>query len=159
MAKEIERKFLVKPGAWPKLAGAHYRQGYLSTDTARTVRVRAMHDEASGEQHGYLTIKGKMVGISRSEYEYEIPIEDAHELLDQLCRRPLIEKIRYRVLQSGVIWEIDEFLGENAGLVVAEIELKDADQDFVTPAWLDQEVTGDPRYANSNLVAHPFHQW
>lgn len=159
MAKEIERKFLVKPGQWPKVAGAHYRQGYLSTDPERTVRVRSTHDHGSGTQHGYFTVKGKMVGVSRSEYEYEIPIEDAQELLDQLCRRPLIEKIRYRVVQDDVTWEIDEFLGENAGLVVAEVELQDPDQLFTKPDWIEREVTGDPRYSNSNLVAHPFCQW
>ncbi len=159
MAKEIERKFLVKPDEWPKTAGAHYRQGYLSTDIERTVRVRTIDDPTSSAQHAYLTIKGKTVGVSRSEYEYEIPIEDAHELLDQLCRRPLIEKIRYKVPKDDVIWEIDEFVGENAGLVIAEVELTDPDQTFTRPHWLDQEVTGDHRYTNANLVAHPFCQW
>lgn len=159
MGREIERKFLVKGDAWRTTTGAHYRQGYLSVDKGRTVRVRTVHDRTSGEQHGYLTIKGKAVGVIRAEYEYEIPITDAHELLDQLCHRPLIEKIRHRIVQGSVTWEVDEFLGENAGLVVAEIELADADQKFEKPAWLGQEVTGDSRYFNSNLVTYPFRQW
>ncbi len=106
-----------------------------------------------------MTIKGKSVGASRAEYEYEIPILEAHELLDHLCQRPLIEKIRHRITQGAVTWEIDEFLGENAGLVVAEVELADADQKFEKPAWLGQEVTDDLRYFNSSLVTHPFTQW
>lgn len=159
MGKEIERKFLVKGDGWRTPNGAHYRQGYLNLDKARTVRVRTVHDLASGEQHGYLTIKGKSVGASRSEYEYEIPIEDAQELLDQLCHRPLIEKVRHRIPQGAVTWEIDEFLGENAGLIVAEVELEDVKQSFASPAWLGQEVTDDRRYFNSSLVEHPFSQW
>lgn len=159
MATEIERKFLVKAGAWPKITGAAYRQGYLSTDKECTVRVRTVQDQTIGEAHGYLTVKGKMIGVSRAEYEYEIPYVDAEEMLDRLCRRPLIEKIRYKVPQGDVTWEIDEFLGENAGLVVAEVELQTPDQPIQLPAWIAREVTGDTRYANSNLVLHPFRRW
>lgn len=159
MGQEIERKFLVTGDGWRTNIGAHYRQGYLNLDKARTVRVRTVHYLASGEQHGYLTIKGKSVGASRTEYEYEISVVDAHELLDQLCHRPLIEKVRHRIPQGALTWEIDEFLGENSGLVVAEIELSHADQPFEQPDWLGQEVTADPRYFNSSLVEHPFAQW
>ena len=159
MAIEIERKFLVKAGAWPKTAGARYRQGYLSTDKVATVRVRSIEDPGSGEQSAYLTVKGKLMGVSRTEYEYAIPIADAQEMLDRLCSRPLIEKIRYKVPIGEVTWEIDEFLGDNAGLVVAEVELQTPDQPIALPAWIAQEVTGDLRYANSNLVLHPFCRW
>lgn len=159
MAQEIERKFLVKQEGWRTIAGAHYRQGYLNLDKARTVRVRTVHDLTTGEQHGYLTIKGKSVGASRAEYEYKIPIQDATELLDRLCQQPLIEKIRYRIPQGEVIWEVDEFMGENTGLVVAEVELQDVEQAFDKPAWVGSEVTDDPRYFNSSLVKHPFSRW
>jgi CYTH domain-containing protein len=106
-----------------------------------------------------LTIKGVTSGISRLEFEYEIPRADADRLLDDLCERPLIEKTRYRVSAGGVTWEIDEFHGDNAGLVVAEVELAREDQPFERPAWLGDEVSGDPRYFNANLVAHPFREW
>ncbi|MBX3011678.1 MAG: CYTH domain-containing protein [Caldilineaceae bacterium] len=159
MAQEIERKFLVQGDAWRTDGGAHYRQGYLTVDKARTVRVRTVHERASGEQAGYLTIKGKSQGASRAEYEYEIPMADATELLDQLCLRPLIEKIRYRIPHADLIWEVDEFLGENAGLIVAEVELTSVEQAFVKPAWVGQEVTTDRRYFNASLVTHPFSQW
>jgi len=160
MGKEIERKFLVKHEGWRMDAErARYRQGYLSLDEERTVRVRTVSQEANGQEQGYLTIKGKTVGAGRAEYEYEIPIGDAHELLDKLCRRPLIEKFRYRVPQGELTWEIDEFLGENAGLVVAEIELEDADQLFERPDWVGKEVTDDPRYSNASLVQHPYARW
>ena len=160
MGKEIERKFLVKHAGWRMDAErARYRQGYLSLDKERTVRVRTVSQEATGEQQGYLTIKGKTVGAGRAEYEYEIPIQDAHELLDSLCQRPLIEKFRYRVSQGELTWEIDEFLGENAGLIVAEIELEDADQTFAKPDWVGEDVTDDPRYSNASLVEHPYSRW
>lgn len=159
MAKEIERKFLVQGEAWRTTTGARYRQGYLSLDPLRTVRVRTVEKPATGEQQGYLTIKGKAVELARPEYEYEIPVADAHELLNQLCQRPLIEKIRHRLPIDDVVWEIDEFLGENAGLVVAEVELTSADQPFAKPAWLGEEVTDDPRYLNASLVTLPFTHW
>lgn len=160
MGQEIERKFLLKHDGWRmNAARAHYRQGYLSLDEDRTVRVRTVVQEASGKGQGYLTIKGKTVGAGRAEYEYEIPISDAQELLDQLCRRPLIEKYRYRLPQGELTWEIDEFLGENAGLVVAEIELEAADQLFAQPDWVGKEVTHDARYSNASLVEYPYSQW
>jgi len=159
MAQEIERKFLVQGTAWRTTTGARYRQGYLNLDPVRTVRVRTVEKPTTGEQHGYLTIKGKAVALVRPEYEYEIPFQDAHELLDHLCQRPLIEKIRHRIPVDAVVWEIDEFLGENMGLVVAEVELTSADQPFTKPAWLGEEVTDDPRYLNASLVTRPFTRW
>jgi CYTH domain-containing protein len=119
----------------------------------RTVRVRTVGDQ------GFLTVKGITVGASRSEYEYEIPVADANEMLDRLCERPLIEKTRYRIPHGGLVWEIDEFEGENRGLVTAEVELKDQQQAVTPPNWVGEEVTGDPRYFNANLVAKPFSSW
>lgn len=154
MAKEIERKFRVKTDAFLKdIAGTPYRQGYLSTVKERTVRVRRVGDEA------WLTIKGVSVGASRSEYEYKIPVEDAEEMLDHLCEHPLIEKTRYRIPYAGLTWEVDVFTGDNAGLVVAEVELRDKDQDIPLPDWVGEEVTDDPRYFNANLVSYPFKDW
>jgi adenylate cyclase len=154
MAEEIERKFLVKGDAWRE--GAQrvlIRQGYLNTDGVRTVRVRTKGD------HAYITVKGMPAGLVRPEYEYEIPIGDANEILDHLCMRPLIEKWRHLVHFAGMLWEVDEFLSENAGLIVAEVEMRDAAQTFDMPAWVGQEVTGDFRYTNSNLVRRPFTTW
>jgi len=152
MGVEIERKFLVKKGLWEALEkpkGKHYRQGYLMNSEDRVVRVRI-----AGEQ-GFLTIKGAAEGISRLEYEYEIPKSDAEEMLDWFQPEGT-EKIRYRIPEdSGLVWEVDEFLGANEGLVVAEIELTSEDQSFTRPDWLDQEVTHDERYANSNLALRP----
>jgi CYTH domain-containing protein len=154
MAIEIERKFLVADDSWRELGpGSHYRQGYLSTEPGRTVRVRV----AAGK--GFLTIKGKTVNASRAEYEYAIPLQDASAMLDELCERPLIEKTRYRIEYQGLIWEVDEFEGENAGLVIAEVELAAADQAVVLPAWIGEEVTSDPRYYNASLIANPFSGW
>jgi CYTH domain-containing protein len=154
MGKEIERKFLVKGDSWRAQAhGKRYRQGYLSTVKERTVRARV-----AGEQ-GFLTIKGITVGAARSEYEYEIPLADANEMLDKLCERPIVEKTRYRLPQDDIVWEIDEFEGDNRGLIVAEVELKDEHQSYPKPDWLGEEVTGDPRYFNSNLVKKPFTTW
>src|SRR5215469_6372690 len=154
MGQEIERKFLVKNDNWRGQAqGKRYRQGYLSTVKERTVRVRTAGDK------GYITVKGITVGASRSEYEYEIPLNDANEMLDRLCERPLIEKTRYRIPQGNVVWEIDEFEGDNVGLTVAEVELKDEHQTVIYPDWLGTEVTGDPKYFNANLVAKPYTKW
>ncbi|MBW4419213.1 MAG: CYTH domain-containing protein [Myxacorys californica WJT36-NPBG1] len=151
---EIERKFLVSNDDWRTLAtGTLYRQGYIPTTDQRTVRVRI-----AGQQ-GFLTIKGKTQGISRSEFEYEIPLEDAAQLLDTLCDPPLIEKHRYRIPLDGLVWEVDEFLGENAGLIVAEVELADEAQAIALPSWIGQEVSSDLRYYNSNLAKHPFRHW
>lgn len=154
MGIEIEKKFLLTGAGWKKLAsGTTYRQGYLSTVKERTVRVRTIAGK------GFLTIKGISVGASRLEYEYEIPLEDANSLLDELCEKPLIEKNRYKIEFSGFTWEVDEFFGENDGLVVAEIELESEDQSFDRPEWVGEEVTGDARYFNSNLIKKPYSQW
>jgi adenylate cyclase len=154
MAKEIERKFLVKPRKWSELGpGLKIRQGYLSTARERTVRVRTYGDR------GYLTIKGTTSGISRDEYEYEIPFADATEILDHLCLQPLIEKTRYRIPFKGHTFELDEFIGVNRGLTVAEVELKSADEKIELPDWIDRDVSGDPRYFNSNLAQKPFSTW
>lgn len=153
MATEIERKFLVRDEAWRGLAtGIACRQGYLSTVRERTVRVRTMGGR------GFLTVKGPGTGASRSEYEYEIPVADATALL-AMCEQPLVEKVRYRIPRGDVVWEIDEFEGANRGLVVAEIELAAENQAFALPEWIGAEVTGDPRYYNSSLVARPFSSW
>ena len=154
MAKEIERKFLVKGDAWRALAkGTTYRQGYLNSAKERTVRIRTADAKA------FLTIKGITVGATRFEYEYEIPFDDGKAMLDTLAEKPLIEKKRYKIPVGNVTWEIDEFLGENAGLIVAEVELKSADQTFDKPTWVGDEVTNDPRYFNANLVKNPFTRW
>jgi len=153
MGKEIERKFLVHGDAWREGDGVEYRQGYLNTDKERTVRVRSAGDRA------WLTIKGITRGATRAEYEYEIALEEGRQLLDELCAKPLIEKRRYRVTHDNLIWEIDEFFGDNEGLVVAEVELMSEDQAFEKPPWAGEEVTGDPRYYNANLVEKPYKQW
>ncbi|MCX7593192.1 MAG: CYTH domain-containing protein [Fischerella sp.] len=154
MAKEIERKFLLKGDDWRKLAegSSIYRQGYIPTQGV-TVRVRI-----AGNQ-GYLTIKGPSIKYSRSEFEYPIPIEDAQEMLETLCERPFIEKIRYKVKWGGLIWEIDEFEGVNKGLILAEVELNDEKQEIELPSWIGEEVSDNPRYYNRNLVKYPFSQW
>jgi adenylate cyclase len=153
MGQEIERKFLVKGIAWRNGDGVSIRQGYLHNEVDGTVRVRT-----KGE-HAYLTVKGSTSGITRLEFEYEIPLEEADQILDELCQKPLIEKTRYEVHVGRFKWEIDEFLGENAGLVVAEVELEDEDQEFPRPDWLGEEVSGDFRYQNANLVKHPYSKW
>ena len=154
MAKEIERKFLVNGDAWRALAkGTMYRQGYLNSAKERTVRIRTADEKA------FLTVKGITVGAVRSEYEYEIPFDEGNAMLEQLAEKPLIEKRRYKIPVAGVTWEIDEFLGDNAGLIVAEVELTSEDQVFDKPAWLGKEVTGDPRYYNANLIKNPFTHW
>jgi adenylate cyclase len=155
MAQETERKFLVKDDAWRvgNPSGLFYRQGYLSRVKERVVRVR------TAGQKGFLTVKGITRGISRAEYEYEIPLEDANHMLEHLCQRPLIEKMRFRIPFEGMTWEVDEFLGENLGLVLAEIELSDEGQEVILPSWVGEEVSGDPRYYNVNLVKHPFCRW
>jgi len=153
MALEIERKFLVEEGAWRNVQGTKYRQGYLNSAKERTVRVRIIDDK------GYLTVKGISRGAVRVEYEYEIPGADAEAMLDDLCEKPLIEKIRSKIEHKGMVWEVDEFLGENQGLLVAEVELESEDQPFVKPEWVGEEVTGDPKYFNANLIHHPYSKW
>jgi CYTH domain-containing protein len=154
MATEIERKFVPKNNDWKHGAkGVRYRQGYLSTEKGRTVRARTVADK------GFLTIKGKTVGASRAEYEYEIPLQEANEILEHLCQRPLIEKTRYKIPHQGLTWEVDEFEGENSGLVIAEVELESEDQVFERPSWVGEEVTADARYYNANLISHPYCEW
>lgn len=154
MAIEIERKFLVDPqGAWRTAPSTRYRQGYLSTAKERTVRVRTVADR------GYLTVKGITQGATRREYEYRIPREDVEQMLDELCEKPLIEKNRYKLDHEGLVWEIDEFFGDNRGLILAEVELSAKDQAFERPDWVREEVTEDPRYYNANLIMHPFTRW
>ena len=153
MGIEIERKYLVASLDWKtEQEGVLYRQGYLYQAPERTVRVRVAADRA------FLTIKGVPQGLVRPEFEYEIPLEDRHELLE-LCHGSLIEKFRYKINVGGKTWEVDEFLGENKGLVVAEIELESETEDFLLPVWIGKEVSGDPRYSNSSLVAYPFSAW
>ena len=154
MGIEIERKFLLKGEGWRGLGQPTLmRQGYLVADPVRTVRVRI-----EGER-GVLTIKSKSDGASRGEWEYPIPVADAAELLDRLCDGPLVEKIRHRIPRGEHVWEVDEFLGRNAGLVVAEIELGSEDEAFDRPDWIGQEVTGEVRYYNSQLMRHPYTAW
>jgi adenylate cyclase len=152
MATEIERKFLVSGMEWRQGPGVAYCQGYLNRDPERTVRVRIAGDQA------FFTIKGIAKGISRAEFEYEIPVSDAEQLL-QLCDGHLIQKRRYVVSYGGHRWEIDEFHGDNEGLIIAEIELEREDQPFARPDWLGQEVSEDPRYFNANLVVNPYSNW
>ena len=158
MGVEIEKKFLVKDDNW-KLAddgvpieGVRFRQGYLP-DNGVTVRIRVRRESA------YLTLKGKTQGISRLEYEYPIPLQDANEMLEKLCEKPLIEKVRYIRKEYGLTWEIDVFEGDNAGLVVAEVELCSEQQAIELPEWVGSEVSTDQRYFNVNLARNPFKNW
>jgi CYTH domain-containing protein len=154
MPLEIERKFLVVPERWrPPARGTHFRQGYLATDPARSIRVRLAGDAA------WLTIKGKTTGMTREEFEYAIPAADAGAMLDRLCLQPLIEKTRYRLEVAGVTWEVDVFEGANAGLLLAEVELADEQQSLVLPEWVGREVTADPRYYNASLAERPYRDW
>ncbi len=155
MPREIEHKFLVRSEQWDPgdVTPIPIVQGYLSTDAERVVRIRMAGDE------GYVTIKGRNTGIARPEFEYRIPAGEAGEILDGLCLRPLVEKRRYRIPFHGNTWEVDVFGGDNAGLVVAEIELDAIDEPFDRPPWLGAEVSGDSRYQNASLVAHPYRTW
>ena len=153
MGTEIERKFLVDPTWQPRDAGTLYKQGYLNSAKERVVRVRIAGTEAK------LTIKGPSVGITRSEFEYEIPLADAQALLDDLCEHPLIKKTRHLEQHAGHSFEIDVFAGANQGLVIAELELSSADELFEKPPWLGTDVSDDARYFNSNLLRNPFSTW
>jgi adenylate cyclase len=153
MGMEIERKFLIANDSWRQGAvGTPYAQGYLSRGLGNTVRIRIAGEEA------FLTIKGPVVGISRPEFEYSIPVAEAQEMLS-LCNGPLIEKTRFKIFAEGHLWEIDEFHGENEGLLVAEVELTDPDEEVGLPSWIGKEVTGESRYYNSNLTVHPYREW
>lgn len=155
MAVEIERKFLVTGSQWRKEvnAGTDYRQGYFCLDPDRTVRVRVSTDS------GWITVKGPMVGFTRAEYEYPIPVQDADEMLRTVCLQPIIDKTRYLLNKDRLVWEIDEFRGRNRGLIVAEVEVESERQVIDLPEWIGQEVTSDLRYLNSSLVERPYDEW
>ncbi|MBK1649974.1 CYTH domain-containing protein [Rhabdochromatium marinum] len=155
MAVEIERKFLVRHEGWRASveSEAHIRQGYLSAEAQLTLRVRVCNEQA------FLTLKGATRGIARSEFEYPIPPAEAEAMLAEFAQAPLIDKRRYRVREAGRLWEVDVFAGDNQGLILAEIELTHADEDFPRPDWLGAEVSDDPRYFNANLSQHPFCSW
>jgi len=155
MGTEIERKFLVTDERWRVDAdeGTSYRQGYIAGARRASVRVRLEGDQA------FLNIKSATLGIRRMEFEYPLPVDDAHTMLESLCDQPLIEKTRYRLQHGSHEWEIDVFAGENLGLVVAEIELGDEAEEFARPPWLGEEVSHDPRYYNVSLVEHPYKDW
>lgn len=153
MALEIERKFLVNEELLPQASQKiNMMQAYLQTDPERTIRVRIADDRA------YLTIKGKMVGIARKEFEYPIPVEDARELAKLAVHSP-IEKVRHYIVDDGRTWEVDFFEGLNQGLVLAEIELSSEDEAFNQPGWVGEEVTGQVQYHNSYLAQHPYSTW
>ena len=155
MATEIERKFLLRNDHWRAQAGRQQRvvQGYLANTDRGSIRIRLHGDRAS------LNVKGMTLGVTRPEFDYAIPVADAEQMLRALCMKPLIEKTRYHVIHEGHTWEIDEFHGDNAGLVVAEIELGDKSETFSMPDWLGAEVSDDPRYYNVCLVERPFRTW
>lgn len=155
MGLEIERKFLVNHVKWAateKPKAEFYRQGYLLTDPNKTIRVRAT------DTKGFMTIKGKSEGATRAEFEYEIPKEEAIQLLDMFAVSDLT-KYRYKTVFAEKLWEVDMFLGENEGLIVAEIELSSEDEIFDLPDWAMEEVTGEKKYYNSNLSTLPFKKW
>ncbi len=155
MGQEIERKFLVVGESWRAAVESETRmiQGYLANNQTATVRVRV-----AGEQ-AFLTIKGMMRGATRSEYEYPIPPADARAMLAELAVSPPVDKVRYKVRCGAHLWDLDVFGGENAGLVMAEVELSREDEDFQVPDWVGREVTGDLRYYNVNLARHPYRRW
>jgi adenylate cyclase len=155
MPIEIERKFLLCSEAWRARATSRVlmRQGYLGGTSRCSIRVRVSGDQA------WLNFKSKRTDRTRLEYEYSIPRSDADEMLAQLCEGPIVEKYRYEVPHGAHVWEIDEFLGDNAGLIVAEIELEHEDDQFERPSWLGEEVTHDERYYNFNLARRPYRTW
>jgi len=155
MGIEIERKFLLKDESWRQQAdaGTHYRQGYLIGAKQASVRVRIEGDKA------YLNIKSMTLGVRRYEYQYPIPLDEANEMLDTLCEKPLVEKTRYKVHHGNHEWEIDVFAGANTGLVVAEVELESEQDKLILPSWAGVEVSDEPRYYNVNLVKHPYTTW
>ena len=156
MSLEIERKYLVVTSLWQRPeGGVRMRQGYVATQDGTTVRVRIAGDKA------FLTLKDHAVGLTRHEFEYEIPVADAVTLLDTMCTKPQVDKIRSRIpaAEPGLVWEVDEFLGDNAPLVTAEIELPSEDTPFTKPAWVGADVTDDHRYKNNNLARTPYGTW
>ncbi len=155
MAIEIEHKFLLANNNWREYIthSVKYRQGYLSSQTTSSIRVRISNDNA------WINIKSANIGTHRHEYEYEIPLEDANEIINDLCKKPIIEKTRHFVIDDGNTWEIDEFSGDNKGLIVAEIELSEIGKNFSKPNWIGDEVTYDLRYYNNNLATYPYSEW
>jgi adenylate cyclase len=155
MAIEIEHKFLLANNNWREYVthSIKYRQGYLSSQATSSIRIRISNDNA------WLNIKSATIGTHRHEYEYEIPLEDANEIINDLCRKPIIEKTRHFIIDDGNTWEIDEFDGDNEGLIVAEIELSEIGKSFSKPSWLGDEVTNDLRYYNNNLATCPYSEW
>ena len=154
MALEIERKYLIDlEKISPLENGIRIKQGYLSTNKDAVVRVRVKNDKA------YLTIKGSNSGIARLEFEYEIPLDEANEMLEKLCQKPVIDKTRYLITHENHTWEVDIFYGDNEGLVVAEVELSSEDEHINLPSWVKEEVSHDDRYFNSNLMKLPFKDW
>ena len=155
MGIEIERKFLVDKTKLPILTEGGYtiKQGYIQTVVYTTVRVRIRDKEA------FLTIKGKNKGATRLEFEYPIPLNDANDMLKNLCNTSVIDKTRYLVKHDGHVWEVDIFEGDNKGLVVAEVELESENETFTLPNWVIKEVSDDTRYFNSNLIEHPYSTW
>ena len=155
---EIEHKFLLKNEGWRDSAseGVRYRQGYITTESGTTVRVRI------AGQAGFLTLKGELsgeAGISRSEFEYEIPLTDAEAMMEEYVDSPVIDKLRYLITHGGKVWEIDEFSGDNTGLIVAEVELKSENELFELPSWAGDCVSDERRYTNSSLAKFPFKNW
>lgn len=163
MGMEIERKFLVLSDRFKQEAirdsqstaeaGTYYRQGYIPTLNGMTVRIRIAGNK------GFITMKDRAVGFSRHEFEYEIPKTEAEQMLELMCTKPQIEKFRYIVPAGNLKWEIDVFLGENEGLIVAEIEVPSEDTPISLPDWIGKEVTGDKRYYNSHLIGNPYKKW
>lgn len=154
MAKEIERKFLVTSAEWKALSEKKlYRQGYIAIYKEGVVRVRTIQDK------GYVTIKSQRNNLTRDEFEYEIPFEDAEYMLKNLCLKPLVEKYRTKINYNGMVWEVDDFIGENEGLVIAEIELEFENQNIDLPSWIGADVSNDPKYYNSNLINMPYSKW
>lgn len=155
MGTEIEHKFLLRDERWRQQTtrSVRMRQGYLTSDERCSVRVRVAGDQ------GFLNVKSGTLGIQRSEYEYPIPLAEAEEILDTLCEKPVLEKTRHYVPVGEHCWEVDEFAGANAGLIVAEVELSRPDEPFERPDWAGEDVSGDPRYYNSRLARQPYSTW
>lgn len=155
MALEIERKYLVINDKWKEniLSESVLKQGYIAHQPNATVRVRIADSTA------YLNIKSATTGITRAEFEYQIPLADAEQILEQVADSPFIDKTRYKVQWGNHVWDLDLFAGENQGLIMAEVELSSEDESFELPPWAGEEVSGDPRYYNASLVKHPYSQW
>ncbi len=156
MSVEIERKFLIKNDKWRGFVkeALHITQGYIKAEDA-TVRIRCYKDDRTAE----ITVKGKRKGISRLEFEYDIPYTDAREMQDKLCKMGLVEKTRHLLQYEGMLWELDEFHGDNEGLFVAEVELANEDQEILLPEWVGKDVSYESKYRNSRLCINPYKDW